>query len=94
MKFAASTGSFAAVNLPSGWNLSYLKGVTNLALVAPELNGTNNNVAALAVTTAPDLAPESVAQTFDRVARGLEEFGLPEQSLVSVEKPIAEEACP
>ena len=73
--------------------MSYLKGATNLALLAPELNGANN-VAGLAVTTAPDLAPESVAQTFDRVARGLEEFGQPEQSLVSVEKPIAEEACP
>jgi hypothetical protein len=95
MKFASSTGSFAAVNLPSGWNLSYLTGITDLALLAPALNVTlNNTLAALVVTTAPDLAPESVVQTFDRVVNGLEAFALPRQELVSVEKPIAEEACP
>jgi hypothetical protein len=53
-----------------------------------------NALAALVVTTAPDLAPESVVQTFDRVVSSLEFVGLPEQNLVSVDKPIAEEACP
>jgi hypothetical protein len=96
MKFAASTGSFAAVNLPAGWNLSYLTGVADLALLAPAVNAAlaNNTLLALVATTAPALAPESVVQTFERVAGGLETFGLPVQTLVSVDKPIAEEACP
>jgi hypothetical protein len=82
--------------LPAGWNLSYLTGVADLALLAPAVNAAlaNNTLLALVATTAPALAPESVVQTFERVAGGLETFGLPVQTLVSVDKPIAEEACP
>jgi len=93
MNFASATGSFAAVNLPAGWNLAYQTAATNLSLLAPAVAAP---VVSAALPVPPSLTPESVALTLQRVdtsAAPLEVFSAPEQKLVSVEKPIAEEAC-
>ena len=95
MNFASSTGRFATVNLPSGWNLSYLMAANNLSVTAPAAAVVSPVVLA-ALTVATSLAPESVAltpQRADTTAAPLQVFSGPEQQLVSVEKPIAEEAC-
>jgi hypothetical protein len=81
------------VNLPAGWNLAYQTAATNLSLLAPAVVAP---VVSAALPVPPSLTPESVALTLQRVdtsAAPLEVFSAPEQKLVSVEKPIAEEAC-
>jgi hypothetical protein len=96
MNFASTTGSFATVNLPAGWNLAYLPAASSLSLLAPAAAAAVSAVALAALPVAPSLTPESVALTLQRAdtsAAPLEVFSAPEQKLVSVEKPIAEEAC-
>jgi hypothetical protein len=97
MNFAATTGSFATVNLPVGWNLSYITGSSNLSLLAPAAASAAASVASLAsLVAAQTLTPESVALMLERVDETgdvLNSVTSPDQMLVSVEKPIAEEAC-
>ena len=97
MNFAGATGSFATVNLPSGWNLSYQTALTNLSVTAPAAAvPVVTPVTLAALVVAPSLTPEAVALTLERAdtaATPLQVFSAPEQKLVSVEKPIAEEAC-
>ena len=97
MNFASTTGSFATVNLPSGWNLSYITGVSNLSLLAPTVASASASVSSLAsLVAAQTLTAESVALMLERVDDTGDVFSSlisPGQILVSVEKPIAEEAC-
>jgi hypothetical protein len=97
MNFGSTTGSFATINLPAGWNLSYLTGVTDLALLANALTSSSAIAALVSQTSAAALTPDSVSlvlQRVDATSAPLETLTSPPPLLVSVEKPIAEEACP
>lgn len=93
MNFAAARGSFAAVNLPVGWNISLVAGSNYFDLLAAA------SAAISASTLPPDIAltPDAVAVMLTRAgdtATVPDVSAAPRQQLVSVEKPIEEEACP
>jgi outer membrane autotransporter protein len=91
MNFASTTGGFAAVNLPVGWNLSLVSGSSYLDLLSTSVALPAYLASAVAMT------PDAVFVMLNRVedtTSAADIAALPRQQLVSVDSPVQEEACP